>query len=318
MLFSGRAYYNLLWLSKLRGQNIPAEDWESFDYRGFSTNSLFALLQTYHIYFDSKDFILFCDDLNNPEDLIERLDVEEGELKRKVYIVIFELWRRLLPEKGSISIFCDELDHLIASYKGAPNEDALFDILNQVLEILDRNTEMGQSPREVFSRLCLYIAHNLENVIYTYIDTRMKEDAEGGYLSFIDHFMPYVEEKRALQFLKLKALSNVFAKEKESLAAYLVHSLQESSNFSLSVPMLFFLIEEKYQELFSEFFSFLVEKTTEEKKLVVLLDVLMAYHREMGQVEKQGHVHHFLTLFLSTNTKKVITVDSKQRVLSLL
>ena len=45
MPFFGRAYYNLLWLEKLRGNSIPAKTWEIMDYRALALKELFVMLE---------------------------------------------------------------------------------------------------------------------------------------------------------------------------------------------------------------------------------------------------------------------------------
>ena len=130
--------------------------------------------------------------------------------------------------------------------------------------------------------------------------------------------MPYVKEKRALLFLKLKSMSEVFSDEKTCLMEYLVSSLQESVNSSLSVGMLFYLIERNQTDLFKELFSFLVYEATEESLLVTLLDVLMAYHQQVGQIEKKSIVSEFLQQKLAKQTKAKITKLQKNKVISLL
>ena len=51
MLFSGRAYYNLLFLHKQRGHLIPASSWELGNYREMSISSLLLRLRKYNIFF---------------------------------------------------------------------------------------------------------------------------------------------------------------------------------------------------------------------------------------------------------------------------
>ncbi len=318
MLFSGRAYYNLLWLSKLRGHHFFSENWEATDYRTLPTDSLFAELESVDIFFDSDSFILFSKNVDSPEELSELLQQEEGKVKRKTYLVVFELWRRLMPDRRSISIFCDELDRQIAIYKAGSEQDTLFTIFNEILEILDRNSASEQSPKQVFASLCLYIAHDLENVIYTYIKTNIEREDKEPYVGLIDYFLPYVREKRALQFLKLKTLSNAFDREKQRLIGYLLSSLQESINVSISIPLLLLLVEENQKELFLDHFSFLVENIMEEDKLGELLDTLLIYHQRIGQKSKQELIKQLQKSFFTTNSSGKETGEAKQKILALL
>ena len=316
MLFSGRAYYNLLWLEKLRGNTIPAKGFEILDYRKLSLAELFINLENLNIFFNEVTFSRYCEDLDSPEELIESLGLDDGDEKREGYLLCFELWRRLLPEKECVSIFCDELDRIIAKYEKDRDDEELLQTLHHLIDILDRNTVTSDSAHEIFNRLSMYIAHDLENVIFTYIDTMITDGLEDEYLALLDHFMPYVSDKRNLQFLKLKTLSNDFEEEKENLSGFLVSSLTEDLNFPLSLHLLFYLTEMRNDELFSELFATLASSTKEEDSLVALLDVLVEYHRKRGREEKEKQVTRFLQNHLGDSGKKVRVTPSK--VLALL
>lgn len=318
MLFSGRAYYNLLWLERLRGNTIPAHKWEFLDYRELDFATLFSMLHEFNIFFDADTFESLSEDADSPEEFIERVEIEDKDDKRKIYLIVFELWRRLIEDKESVSIFCDELDRIVAAYETEKDDEQLLYILYKVLEILERNTQLDEPPEAIFQKLSLYIAHDLENVIYTYIDSKLNSESEDSCIDLIDDFMPYVKEKRALKFLKLKSVPNAFHEEKEKLTIYIVSSLQEKVNVPLSISILFYLIEINNIELFSELFSFLIHYISEEKPLVSLLDVLVAYHRKRGEVEKQQQVYQFLQKRLSASKKGKISSTQKNKVLSFL
>jgi len=315
MLFSGRAYYNLLLLERSRGKNSSAEAWEYENYRTIALEELFLRLKEFEIYLDEPSFVEYCLPLDSPEDFCETFDLSEDD-KRKVYLLGFELWRRLLPHKESISLFCDELDHTIASYEKDKNSEKLLQLLEAMVDILDQNSS-EEDPHIIFKRLCLYVAHDLENVIYTYVNSKLG-DGQDPYVDLLDHFMPYVKEKRALLFLKLKSISDVFSEEKDCLVEYLCSSLQENVHFPLSVAMLFFLIEKNHDELFKELFSFLVNEITDEKLLVTLLDVLIAFHTHKGRPKMKTAVSEFRKKKLEKPQKSKLTKVQKNKVLSFL
>ncbi|MCH9623965.1 MAG: hypothetical protein S4CHLAM27_03360 [Chlamydiia bacterium] len=318
MLFSGRGYYNLLWLQKLRNVAENGEAWESLDYRTLPLSKLWSSLSKLSFSFDKESFIAFCEPVDSPEELIQLLMPEESEEKNKVYLLIFELWRRLLPEKESVSIFADELDRKIAAYERYRDDSELLLGLGRVVEILESNTIEGEPGEAVFERLCLYVAHDLESVIYTYIDSALADSPGDSCLLLIEHFMPYVKEKRNLQFLKLKSIPVEFVEEREQLAHYLINSLQEEMSIPLAIALLFYLIDRRDKELFAELFSSIISHVSEEKVLVKLLDVLMAYHGAFGSDEKQNQVHAFLQKHLDKNQKIAISKSSKDRLLSFL
>ena len=287
------------------------------DYRELSEGELFQMMHQLEIFFDRNSFVEFCQELDSPEEFSETLSLE-GDVSRKAYLIAFELWRRFIPENVSISLFCDELDRTIALYEKQRDHSKLLMLLEQMVEILDRNDVSNADPQVIFKRLCLYVAHDLENVIYTYIDSQLSDSTSEAIINLLDHFMPYVKEKRALLFLKLKSMNEVFLEEKQCLMEYLTSSLQESINFSLSLAMLFYLIEKNQDDLFKELFSFLVYEVKEERGLVSLLDVLIAYHQHFGQSEKKKSVSEFMKNKFTSEKKAKITKIQKNKVLSLL
>lgn len=309
MLFSGRAYYNLLYLQNLRGFEVNAMEWEYLDYRALDDRELFDRIQRLHYAFDKDSFIEYCQDFDSPEELIYSLETGDSELKNKLYLLLFELWRRFLPQKKSISIFADELDRKIAAYESNKDGVELLLALEEVVEILESNTLTEEPLEAIFERFCLYVAHDLESVVYTYIDSKLKSSDEDYSIDLLDHFLPYVREKRALQFLRLKSLPIDYFEERNRLTKYLCESLQEKVNVAISLPFLFYLIESKDKEHFVDLFSSLIHQVEEEGALVSLLDVLVEYHRSFGREELEQKVSAFLEKgknFAKASNKNII------------
>ncbi|MCH9812124.1 hypothetical protein K0U07_05125 [bacterium] len=310
MLFSGRAYYNLLLLQSQRGLKVDAQPWEYMDYAVVAMDDLFAAIQSLHYLFDKESFLSYCVSFDSPEEMVTSLEPKESEEKNKLYLLVFELWKRLLPDRESISIFADALDRRIAEYEKNKDDERILDAFEQVVEILESNCIDETPPESIFERFCLYVAHDLESVIYTYIDSKCEVGVEDRAMDLLDHFLPYVKEKRALQFLQLKSLPLDFVEERLRLTEFLCESLQEEVNLTLSLPFLFYLIEHHQKELFVDLFSTLVHKVNEESALVALLDVLVEYHRFFGREELTKKVADFLKRgvdLLAPSNKNIIT-----------
>ncbi len=62
--------------------------------------------------------------------------------------------RRLIPEKQSLTIFCDELDHQIDLYDSnmLENMDALEDCLDNLQGLLNKNTDEGPNQKNCLTR----------------------------------------------------------------------------------------------------------------------------------------------------------------------
>lgn len=112
-----KALYNLLRLNAAEDPLIQAESWALEDLRALPLEELFARLNRRGVQLDRSRFLEFANKCDTPEDLTDLLlPDEEDKARDPFYLIVFELWRRLLPERPSLSIFCDELDYQIALY----------------------------------------------------------------------------------------------------------------------------------------------------------------------------------------------------------
>ena len=119
------ALYNLLKINWLEDPSIDVEAWQVEDYRKISYEELFERLEKLGISLTQESFFIYSENVSTPEQLLEFLWIHDDEAKEydQAYLIIFELWRRLLPEKQSLSIFCDELDYRIELYDKKKLED---------------------------------------------------------------------------------------------------------------------------------------------------------------------------------------------------
>ena len=159
-------------------------------------------MKIWTLYFKRQEFKDFANNFDSPEEMLENISVPDEESKRRCYLICFELWRRLLLEKRSISIFCDEFDRVVSAYENKRDDEKLKASLSSVLEILERNLSSDDSAEEIFSRLSSYIAHDLENIIYTFIDTKIKDGEIGEFIDLLDHFYALCKGKARLQIFK--------------------------------------------------------------------------------------------------------------------
>lgn len=137
----GRALYNLLRMNWLENDQIQVQPWQVEDYREKSDEALFQLLADLGARLDKATFLAYVDNTDSPEDMADCLWVKEEnpETFDRIYLVIFELWRRFAPEKQTLSIFCDELDQLIGLYDhGELEEEKIQAALSELQRILEK------------------------------------------------------------------------------------------------------------------------------------------------------------------------------------
>jgi hypothetical protein len=210
VMLQTRALYNLL---RLNGER------EVEDLRPVATDELFSRLQRYGIQIEQAAFTQFAEECQSPEELTELLLPDEGEEEDAVYLILFELWRRILPEKPSLSIFCDELDHRIALYdQGVEESDELIqEALVNLLEVLDQNVDAGADPQEVFSAISDYCAHDLETFLFDYILDLLDSENCLSASELIEGYSHYIQEPLWFDFLRARLLS--FTDEKAAQIA---------------------------------------------------------------------------------------------------
>jgi hypothetical protein len=209
-----KALYNLLRIQVRDDRTVPHEKWAVEDLRICKTEDLFDRLALKGVHLDPAQFLFFADSVDTPEDLTDVLlsDADQPDQHDPLYLIIFELWRRLLPQKSSLSIFCDELDHLIELYDAdkMDNDEPLQDSLANFLEILEQNTDVGIREREVFASIEPYCAHNIEDFLYDFISDVLDAQNLRYASELIEGFAPYIPAPIWFEILaaRLEAFTN--------------------------------------------------------------------------------------------------------------
>ncbi|MCH9608659.1 MAG: hypothetical protein S4CHLAM45_12400 [Chlamydiales bacterium] len=197
-----KALYNLIQFN-LQEPEGPIEPWQKIDFRELETTMLVQNLKKLSLPIESQEhFEEIASHFESPEEMMEAF-AKELPLKDPdhSFLITFELWRRLLPEKRSVSIFCDELDRQINRYEMEEEDEQLQDILEYFKQILDDNTDQGYEPTDVFNTLQSFCGHNLEAFLYDYIHEKI-ENMEIDYSTeLIEGFYPYVPDPLWFDYL---------------------------------------------------------------------------------------------------------------------
>ena len=206
MRFKGKALNNLLKLSHSQDPQTEVKPWQIASYRDKPLEDLFARLSSLGMPLNQETFLTYAESSDSPEDLIDFLwlEEEEDEKHEEAYLITFELWRRLLPSKQTLSIFGDELDHLIDLYDNGElsDEETLQKALTDLEDILDQSADSGGKPEEVFQMVSQYCAHDIETFLYDYIIEQMDSKDEIYASELLDGFYDYVFGKSWFDFLK--------------------------------------------------------------------------------------------------------------------
>jgi hypothetical protein len=204
-----RALYNLLRMNWLKEPDLNVESWQVEDYGSMDLTTLFEKLQQFDIHLNKSTFVHFADECDSPEELTEHLigDWElSSEEEDQIYLIVFELWRRLLNEKPSLSILCYELDYQIFLYDHdkLDNPLALHDALTHFLQILEKNADHGVPPEEAFRLISSYCANDIEGFLYDFI-SQLIDEGDYSYASeLLENFAPYWKEHKWFKLLCLR------------------------------------------------------------------------------------------------------------------
>ena len=202
MNYNGRALFTIL-----KSKGLGTEPWILEDYRALPLEDLFQRLEVLGLYLNAESLYLYTDECESPEELTDLL-VEEKRIRDKVYLLLFEAWRRTCPDNQSISLFCDELDHLIALYEEEKlaDEEPLQKELDELGRILELEADKGSDPRIAFKEITSYSAYPLEVFLYEYISTKIDQGHSTYSSELIDRFTPYVEEPIWFNLLRIRLL----------------------------------------------------------------------------------------------------------------
>jgi hypothetical protein len=233
-------------LNRAADPNIPCEKWQVEDLRNAPAQKIFESLRQMGISLDQKRFEGFAEENETPEDLTELL-LTDPKHHDPVYLLIFELWRRFLPERQSLSIFCDELDHRISLYDAdqLESDESIQDALSNLKEIFDENVDAGAQPSEVYETVSSYCAHDLMSFIIDYISDLLDSNNELYASELIEDFAPFATEPVWFDFLRarLTALTDI-TEGNQQIAAILVDDKK------LTVDLLFEIL--RFQTGFGE------------------------------------------------------------------
>ena len=242
-----RALYTSLRMNWQLDPSLAVEPWQVEDYRSLPLDKIFERLRLQDVHLDKNTFIQFADSFESPEELSEHLlddaDVDYAT-HDQIYLLVFELWRRLLPEKPCLTIFCDELDHQINNYDSGKTIDleAIQDVLAQLQVVLDENTDQGIDPVVAFETISVGCANDLESFLYDFIAEQMEADNDSYASELLDDFAPYVKEVKWFDFLRarIQAENDPFASD--ILLHQLIEEAEAEPELEFNLEMLAFLV----------------------------------------------------------------------------
>ncbi len=315
MQYQTKALYNALRLHFFDNRTLPCEKWQVEDLREKDSAELFQRLSKLGLSFNEEEFLSFAQTVDTPEDLTEILLDERAEIKiyDQIYLLVFELWRRFVPGKQSLSIFCDELDHRIFLYDKTElkSDESLQDALGNLEEILKKTTDEGMDPKEAFQSLSCYIAHDLETFIYDYISEQIEIGNHYYAQELLEGFFQYFSEILWFIFLKAKLLSFSDPSQESQLLSFLIQEIKVHPDLDLELEMLSFLAHSADKSFFLDLLKITKERLQTEEDFQELLQSAFHYYQRLDIEVMQKELYKIL---LKRKGKKLLgKIDLKDQ-----
>jgi hypothetical protein len=284
-----KAFFNLLRQQAPSDAALRVEPWQVEDYRELATQEILHRLESLGLKLSAENFLIYAEGYDNPEELTNFLWTQQDQ-KDVVYLLIFELWRRLAPEKQPLSIFCDELDHRISLYEQDPvqHDSAIENMLLRLVEILEENVDEGIEPKVVFASLSHYLAHDLETFLYDYISDQIEAKETLEATELLEDFYRYIQGTAWFDFLRACIVASSDPHEANLILKTILEELKEAPDINLLLEMASFLVSHGDPHLFHQAVKQAFELLRTEEDFQELLTIVADYYccLDMNKEEK--------------------------------
>lgn len=318
-----KALYNSLRINWLNNPDLNLEPWQVEDYRALSWDFLLERLKVHDIHMTKETFLSLASDYYTPEecadDLLADLDADQ-KTEDQIYLLVFEMWRRLLSDKPSLSIFCDELDYNITRFdEGDQSDEQLQDLLANLKEILDENVDDGTDPAEAYESLAECCANDLSSFLYDYISFYIANGNNPYASELIDNFYDYIPEVKWFDFLRAKVTATSDPDLANGMIRQTIKEWKSDNDLDFNFEVLEFLsqfgdsklfhaltnetislleTEEDFQDLIAlciRYFHFL-DKESQEKQLEAMLKDRQKIDPDKLLEKTDPHLNQLLSL----------------------
>jgi hypothetical protein len=283
-----RALYNLLRHNAQEDPSVKADPWAIEDYRLLPLEEIFARLASLRVQLDRNSFARFADECDGPEELAELLLDEEKDsaVCDQVYLLLFELWRRLLPERPSVSIFCDELDRRMEAYENGKleSDESVQDGLANLLEILEEHADQGMLPKEAFCSLSDYCSNDLECFLFDYITGLLDQGNQLYARELLEEFEPYIQDPLQFEFLAARLISFTDIGDANRRIYAL---LSKKLDAELLFEILELLVVSGEHHLFQVALKKLLPELKTEEEFLEVLELTADYFRRLDQDKQE-------------------------------
>jgi hypothetical protein len=292
-----RALYNSLRMNWLIDPSIEVDAWQVENYRDMSQPLMFSRLREHGLDFSKNNFCQLAEGYDTPEELTEALiDLEEAapETEDRVYLLVFELWRRLETDKPCLSVFCDELDHQIFLYDRNQAQDVedIQDILSNLQVILNENADQGGDPIEVLHSVNKGCANDIETFLYDFISEQIDNDNFSYASELLDACIDYVDDDKWFEFLRVRIMTHTDPENARILVQQLAEEALVENDLQFNLELLAEMVQdgdpEPFKELTLQTSEFLEREEDFQDLLTVCLDYYSCQDQEAEERQLLG------------------------------
>ncbi|MCB1149827.1 MAG: hypothetical protein KDK48_06640 [Chlamydiia bacterium] len=294
-----KALYNSLRMHHLKDPEGEVQEWQIADYRALSVEELFAGLEAIGIPLEKSSFMAFAEACESPEELSARLAEElelSGEDEDRMFLYLFELWRRFMPQKQTMSLFADELDTQIFLYDQGIQEDTdqLETALANLQYLLTEQMDAGEDPQAVFQSILDCSANDLESFLYDFISDQIDLDNILYASELVEGLQGFVQEPKWFALLKVRILLATDPQEAGKLIAQLLELTTEDSDVEYHLEFLAILVQDGDKRSFTRELMAVLPLIHSEEDFQDLLQLCEEYLHCLDLEEKRVLVQELL------------------------
>lgn len=303
-----RALYNLLRMNWLNEPTLSVESWQVEDYRALPVTTLFNRLKQFNLHLDRISFVAYADECDSPEDLTDHLIADRHfttAQEDQIYLLIFELWRRFMSEKPSLSIVCNELDYQIHLYDQQQLENplALQDALTHFVHILDENADQGIPAQHVLKLISTHCANDIETFLYDFISEQIDEGNETYALELLDDFDTYLGNNKWFKLLRIRLCEPNHSKTVQKLAEEIIEEHLKDGDLEYQLELLSILVEKGNYAIFRLIVKETLPLLKREEDFQDLLSIAIDYFHRVDQEQQE------ITLKTILEKRSLIPID---------
>jgi hypothetical protein len=279
--------------------SLDVQPWQVEDYRTLSLETLFLRLQKQGFYLDRVSFLALADSLETPEDLADDLFIDgdtEAATQDQVYLLVFEIWRRLIPEKLCLSIFCDEFDHQINLYDRGEIKslEPIQDAIANLEVILQDNVDEGGNHHEILESINLKCANDLEDFLYDFIADQIDNKNYSYAAELLEDFIPYVSKLKWFSLLQVRLIAVSNTAQANILIRHILQEQLQQPDLELYLEILSFLAQEGDKDLFTSLVKHILPLITIEEEFQDLLNSCAEYFHRLDLEPQEQKINKIL------------------------